>query len=86
MEENFLYIKAFNAGYLIEKYLPQLAKVLTSSLNDSDNEFIQGFLAGTQEYAKERSRGKLISKLRTDFGGKKSNPSKDMDKGKDIDR
>lgn len=87
MNENFLYIKAFNAGYLIEQYLPQLAKLLTSSLSDSDNDFAQGFIAGSNQYTLEKTpvKSRLLDKLREDAKYPKGKTSKDKEKGFDKD-
>lgn len=85
MEEGKEILEGFNAGYLLEKHRPELTGQLTKAVEGVDTPFFEGFVAGSQEYAKERSRGKLISKLKEDFGGRKSNLSKDK-KGMDIDR
>lgn len=87
MNENFLYTKAFNAGYLIEKFLPQLAKLLTSSLSDTDNDFAQGFLAGSSQYIHEKTpvKSKLLERLKEDAKNSKNQPPKDKEKGLDKD-
>ncbi len=78
MSENTLFKKAFNAGYLIEKYLPQLSKLLKNNLQDSQNTFAQGFLSGSQEMVSEKSR--FISNLK-DFS-KSDNLSPDKTKSR----
>jgi hypothetical protein len=87
MNEHFLYTKAFNAGYLLEKFLPQLAKLLTSNLSDSDNDFAQGFIAGSKQYIQEKapSKSKLLEKLKQDAKSSNTTPSKDKEKGIDKD-
>ena len=79
--------EGFNAGYLIEKHRPELAQQLVKSVEGVELPFIEGFVAGSQEYAKERTRSKIISKLR-DSTGIPSPPSKNKDnrdKGFEID-
>lgn len=87
MNENFVYTKAFNAGYLLEKFLPQLAKLLTSNLSDSDNEFAQGFIAGSNQYNLEKTpvKSKLLERLKEDAKYSKNTPAKDKEKGFDKD-
>jgi len=84
MDKQHEIVEGFNAGYLVEKYRPELAKQLVKNLEGVDEPFSEGFVAGSKEYSRERSRGKLLTKLRKDFGGKKDSPAKD--KGKDMDR
>lgn len=81
MSENSLYIKAFNAGYLIEKYLPQLSTLLKNNLQDSQNTFAQGFIAGAQEMVSEKSR--FMSNFKDFSKGDKISP--DKIKGKDYE-
>lgn len=87
MNEHFLYTKAFNTGYLLEKFLPQLAKLLTSNLSDSDNDFAQGFLAGSNQYIQEKTlvKSKLLERLKEDAKYSKNTPQKDKEKGFDKD-
>jgi hypothetical protein len=54
MENNSIIQKAFNAGYLIEKYLPTLFKFLASGFMDRNSPFAKGFIAGGLEYDKEQ--------------------------------
>ena len=78
-------VEGFNAGYLIEKYKPALAKELVKSLEGVDLPFAEGFVAGSREFVKERGKSKFLGKLR----GTKSIPSipkKDKEKGFDIER
>ncbi len=46
--------KGFNAGYLLEKYDPKLAKKILDSLKDKEIPYSQGYQAGVKEYARER--------------------------------
>ena len=83
--------EGFNAGYMIEKHRPELAQQLVKSVEGVELPFIEGFVAGSQEYAKERTRSKIISKLRDAAKIPKLPPlkdrdMKDKDKGFDIDR
>ena len=56
--------KGFNAGYIIQKHRPDIADSLTEAVRDKHDEFFQGLVAGSDQYAKERSQSKTISKLR----------------------
>jgi hypothetical protein len=66
---NAIIQKAFNAGYLIEKYLPQLSKMLVKGFQNSKQPFAQGFIAGSNEYAQEKEHGKsrFAERLRENF-------------------
>lgn len=46
-------IKGFNAGYLIQKFQPELSGHLAAGLVRKDNPFILGFLLGRREYLLE---------------------------------
>lgn len=81
--------KAFNAGYLIEKYLPQLSKMLVKGFQDKTSPFAEGYIAGSKEMIAERSHGKskFLEKLKENFGEptkRKASRGRD-DKEMDID-
>ncbi len=83
MDEAKEMLEGFNTGYLIEKHRPELAKQLVKAVEGVELPLVNGFVAGSQEYAKERA-SKVISKLREDFSPRKSGLSKDKDRdGKD---
>ncbi len=81
-------LEGFNAGYIIEKHRPELAKQLVAAVEGVEVPFVEGFVAGSQEYAKERTQMKTISKLREASKGRIPRPIKDKekDKGFDIER
>ena len=81
MDEGKEILEGFNAGYLIEKHRPALAKQLTKAVEGVEVPFIEGFIAGSEEYAKERIQAKTIAKLREASKGSAPFPAKD--KGKD---
>ncbi len=64
--------KAFNAGYLVEKHLPQLSKMLVKGFQDKSGPFAEGFIAGSKECAKEKTVGmsKFLERLQAKLGGK----------------
>lgn len=64
MDEGKEVLEGFNAGYLIEKHRPELAKQLVSAVDGVDMPFIQGFVEGSKEYSKERKRIKVVDKLK----------------------
>ncbi len=89
MDEDKEILEGFNAGYLIEKHRPELAKQLVKAVEGVELPFITGFVAGTQEYTRERT-SKVISKLRENISLQKPDPFKDKDrddkdKGFEID-
>ena len=47
-------IKGFNAGYIIQKYDPQLSNVLKKGLKHNKNPYAIGFLLGGIQCLKER--------------------------------
>lgn len=68
--------KGFNAGYLLEKYDPELAKKILNSLQDKDIPYAQGYQAGVKEYARELFKEKMKERDRTE----------DRDKDRGYDR
>lgn len=88
MDEGKEILEGFNTGYLIEKHRPALAKQLIKAVEGAELPFIEGFVAGSQEYAKERIQAKTIAKLREASKGSMPFPTKDKDKNtpdKEID-
>lgn len=77
-------VRGFNAGYKIEKYIPKLGATLRKSLASSQNEYAEAFVAGANEMLKERSRSKLLAKMKSNARSMKATKQKDKDKG--IDR
>lgn len=45
-------VAGFNAGYLIEEHDPQLAEQLTEAVQAVEEDFFQGFMAGSEQYVK----------------------------------
>jgi len=67
MEDNDQLVEGFNAGYVLEKYQPELAQKISQAVQAVEEDFFQGFVAGSEEYVKERNRAKLLEKLRGDI-------------------
>jgi hypothetical protein len=87
MDEEKDLLEGFNAGYIIEKHRPYLAQQLVKSVEGVELPFAEGFIAGTEEYAKERSRNKIIERMKRGF--KPPTPpskTKGKDKGIDMER
>ncbi|MBK8193711.1 MAG: hypothetical protein IPK76_11070 [Lewinellaceae bacterium] len=81
--------RAFNAGYLIEKYLPQLSKMLVKGFQDKTSPFAVGFIAGSKEMVAEKvqSKSRFLERLKQNFGEpspRKTSRNRD-DKEMDID-
>ncbi len=88
MQTNQITQKAFNAGYLIEKHLPQLSQLLVKGFQGSDHPYVQGFVAGSNEMTKERtlSKSRFLDRLRDNFGNNEQPKTKDRgDRKMDID-
>jgi len=78
MEQNEAqYIKGFNRGYTITKYLPDLSESILKNIGTT-NDFIEGFSSGKNEFEQEKSRTELdeLSKIR----------SGSVDRNKELDR
>lgn len=61
--EDKTFQKAFNAGYMLEKYVPALSQLLAKSLKNSTTTFSEGFLAGSQQYTEEKNHKDMIVSL-----------------------
>jgi len=81
MTANQITQRAFNAGYLVEKHLPQLSKLLLKGFQSSEHPYVKGFVAGSSEMAKEReqNKSKFLEKLKMEFGGERQQKSKGRD-------
>lgn len=73
----------FNAGYILEKYQPELAKQLVEGIETTDALFIEGFIAGSKEsiLEREKTRSKVVSKLKGFAKDRIPRPTKSRDKG-----
>ncbi len=90
MDKDQELVEGFNAGYIIDKHRPELAKQLVEGLDQVEIPFVEGFIAGSKESIREReqTRSKVISKLRGFGKGNIPRPSKskdNKDKGFEID-
>ena len=72
------YIRGFNFGYLLAKYLPALLAKIVKNVRPT-NDFTEGLFSGKEEYELEHSRTQAeeIRQLR--------NASKSRDKGLERD-
>ncbi len=79
MEQNEqLYIKGFNRGYTMTKYLPDLSASILNNIG-STNDFIEGFSFGKKEYEHEQARNQLdeLNQIR----GCSEERTKDLNRG-----
>lgn len=83
MEDSIIQ-KGFNAGYLLEKHLPQLSQALVKGFQDKENPYVQGFVAGSNAMAQERSqqKSKFLSKYDRPLD---HTSSKEKTKGRGLD-
>lgn len=72
------YIRGFNSGYLLAKYIPTLLAKIVKNVRPT-NDFTEGLFSGKEEYELEHSRTQAeeISQLRK--------KSRDRDKGHERD-
>ena len=54
MDERTAIKKGFNAGYWMEKYEPELAKILQESFGDPEHPYAKGFVMGSREFVQEQ--------------------------------
>lgn len=81
MEESDKLTKGFNAGYLLQKFEPELAKVLTVSLEGVEAPYIEGVLAGSKQFILEKELEK------TDlYPGMDEDYDLDISDDKDLDQ
>ncbi|KAA3625747.1 MAG: hypothetical protein DWQ02_21110 [Bacteroidetes bacterium] len=59
MKNKDLAIKGFNAGYLIEKFNPNLSASLSKGIKENDNPYVLGFLLGRIKLVRELEKGKF---------------------------
>jgi hypothetical protein len=73
------FITAFNNGYTLAKYEPQLLDTVTKNLSPS-NTYLEGLFEGKEQYVKEYTQEKLIDldNLRN------HNQEKDKELGRDF--
>ena len=64
MDEGKEIQEGFNAGYILEQYRPQLTKAIIDGVKEGNSPFLEGFKAGSREYAKERGKNKFLGKLK----------------------
>lgn len=93
MENDQELIEGFNAGYIIEKHRPELAKQLVEGLDRVEVPFVEGFIAGSKECVLEREqiKSRTISKLKSYGKGNIPKPTprrnkNSKDKNFDIER
>lgn len=86
--EDKIFQKAFNAGYMLEKYVSTLSQLLIKNFQDSENDFFAGFQAGSQQFIGERDKKKsrLITKLQRLSEHPPKSSTKLKDKGFDKEK
>jgi len=50
------YLKGFNEGYLIQQHMPQLAAIISRSLQSVNSERAAGIKAGSAQFQQEREK------------------------------
>ena len=87
MEKNEqLMTQGFNAGYLLQKFEPELAQTLLANLAGVEEPYAQGMVAGAKEFEleKEMDKSDIFPGMDEDFDIDISEDlDKDVDMGKD---
>lgn len=81
------YLKGFNEGYMMAKYMPELMKKMGNDLGSSERGM--GFSDGRDEYASEKEKDKYPSWLRDGHradNGTSPDNERSRDKGHEPDR
>ena len=84
METNDQLTKGFNAGYLLQKFEPELAKALMAGLEGVDVPYFEGVLAGAKQFVieKELEKSDIFPGMDADFDLGMSD--KDLDQNLDL--
>lgn len=85
------YIKnGFNAGYQLQQHSPELAETIQQGFTNKDHPYAKGFVAGSQEFALEKSNtkssylDKQIQEAQKYDDNKSNTQNFDKDKGIDL--
>lgn len=73
------FIQGMNEGYLMAKYMPEVADGLYKIVSDSER--MQGFKAGREEFMKEK-----IAEMMKSWDHKDKQPDKFAERDRDIDK
>ena len=65
MAEEKEILEGFNAGYILEQYRPKFTKELISGIKEGNSPFIEGFIAGRDEFIKNRGKIKTLEKFKS---------------------
>lgn len=86
--ENDQIKKGFNSGYLLAEHDPALLNKIKSGVQDKDDPYVLGMVAGAEQYNKDRSHNKDLDKETKfeAFRERMRNLSKDRDHDYDRDR
>ncbi len=83
IKDPMLYAKAYDAGFKIKQYNPELYERIESVFKSKGDEYSRGFLEGVKEAEKELEK-KKVEKNKEDLQNiRNKNLSKDKDKGLD---
>lgn len=72
------FIRGFNHGYLLARYLPDLMSKIVKSIN-STSDYFQGFFSGEKEWDLENSRSQVagLNRIRTESKSRERNIERD---------
>lgn len=84
--ENKTFQNAFNSGYLLEKYVPALTKLLVPVLSKSQGAYSEGFIAGSKQYVDEQAKTQSKFKSKAQDVAKGQTKQEKPKDNKDLDR
>lgn len=84
------HLEGFNDGYIIQQHEPELANQMMANLDEVDEPYMKGFVAGAKEYLMEKELEKSLRFPGMDehYGQDFSDMDKDRDReepGVDMD-
>lgn len=59
MNEENHFIEAFNNGYILQQYKPELLNTIFQNLTPTNN-YLQGFFAGKKQFEIENSKNQML--------------------------
>ncbi|MCB0518086.1 MAG: hypothetical protein H6577_09895 [Lewinellaceae bacterium] len=76
-------VKGFNAGYLMARHRPELSQTIQKGLDNKEDSYVVGFIAGAKEYEREVSKPRTRNYKAPHLPQGPKSP--DKGKGKDMD-
>jgi hypothetical protein len=84
LEQEFLYMKGFNAGYIVHSRIPELAEVLISA-TVGNSIYLEGLKDGCDQFQIEKVKDLEYAKLKSLNLARIRAVKKNKDKGLDLE-